>query len=123
MFLFCIVFADQYSKFVFVDLLKTKKEEMASLRKFVLSVRAHKKLRQDKVKEFFSEQFNMYRLDAEILPDGATPETPQQNGLAERCNTKVLEMARCLLIDSGLSYMMRGGAAILYSTNIRNLFL
>ena len=37
-FRFCIVFADQYTKFVFVDLLKAKSEALASLKRFVLSV-------------------------------------------------------------------------------------
>ena len=37
-FQFCIVFADQYTKFVFVDLLKAKSEALASLKKFDLSV-------------------------------------------------------------------------------------
>ena len=35
---FCIVFADQYTKFLFVDLLKAKSEELASLKKIFLSV-------------------------------------------------------------------------------------
>ena len=56
-FRFCIVFADQYTKFVFVDLLKAKSEALASLKKFVLSVRTPKKLRQDNAKELLSEQF------------------------------------------------------------------
>ena len=34
----CIVFANQYTKFVFVDLLKAKSEPLASLKKFVLNV-------------------------------------------------------------------------------------
>ena len=58
-FRFCNLFADQYTKFVFVDLLKPKSEALASLKKFVLSVGTPKKLRQDNAKEFFSEQFKM----------------------------------------------------------------
>ena len=46
-FRFYIVFVDQYTKFVFVDLLKAKSEALASLKKFVLSVRSPKKLIQD----------------------------------------------------------------------------
>ena len=53
-FRFWIVFADQYTKFVFVDLLKAKSEALASLKKFVLSVGTPKKLRQDNAKEFLS---------------------------------------------------------------------
>ena len=104
-FWFCIVFADQYTKFVFVELLKAKSEALASLKKFVLSVGTPKKLRQDNAKEFRSEQFKTYCLDAGILQK-TIRETPQQNGLAERCNRTLLEMARCLLIESGLPKMM-----------------
>ena len=62
----------------------------------------------------------MYCLDAGILQKKSIPETPQQNGLAERCNRTLLEMARCLLIDSGLPKMM-WGASTLHATRIRNL--
>ena len=116
----CIAFADQYTKFVFVELLKAKSEARASLKKFVFSVGTPKKLRQDKAKEFRSVQFKMYSLDAGILQEKNIPETPQQSGLAERCNSTLLEMAKCLLIDSGLPKMM-WGAAILHATRISNL--
>ena len=43
-----------------------------------------RKLRQDDAKEFLSEQFKMYCLDAGILQEKTIPETPQQNGLVER---------------------------------------
>ena len=119
-FRFCIVFADQYTKFGFVDLLKAKSEALASLKKFVLSVGTPKKLRQDNAKEFLSEQFKTYCLDAGILQEKTIPGTPQQNGLAERCNRTMLEMAKCLLIDSGLPKMLLG-AAILHAARIRTL--
>ena len=63
-----------------------------------------------------------YCLDAGILQEKTIPEVPQQNGLAERCNRTLLEMSRCLLIDSGLPKMM-WGAAILHAAKIRNLVL
>ena len=119
-FRFCIVFADQYTKFVFVDLLKAKSEALASLKKFVFSVGTPKKLRQDNANEFLSEQHKMYCLDSGILKEKIIPETSQPNGLAERCNRTLLEMARCLLIDSGLPKMM-WEAAILHATRISNL--
>ena len=61
----------------------------------------------------------MYCLNAGILQEKTIPKTPQQNGLAERCNWTLLEMARCLLIDSRLPKTM-WGAAILHTTRIRN---
>ena len=115
-FRFCIVFADQYKKFVFVDLLKAKSEVLTSLKKFVFSVGTPKKLRQDNAKEFLSEQFKMNCLDAGILQEKTIPETPKQNGLAERCNRTLLAMTRCLLIESALPKMM-WGAAILHATS------
>ena len=121
-FRFCIVFADQYMKFVFVDWLKAKSEALASLKKFSLSVGTPKKLRQDNAKEVLSEQFKTYCLDGGILQKKTIPETPQQNGLAERCNRTLLEMARCLLIDSVLP-KMTWAAAIFYATRMTNLIV
>ena len=51
-FRFCIVSADQYTKFVFVNLLKARSEALASLKKFFLKVGTPKKLRQNNAKEF-----------------------------------------------------------------------
>ena len=62
----------------------------------------------------------MYCLDAGILQEKTIPETPQQNGLAERCNRTLCEIARGLLIDSCLP-KMTWGAANLHATRIRNL--
>ena len=55
-FRFCIVFGDQYTKFVFVDLLKAKSEALASLKKFVFSVGRPKKLRQENAKEYSNSE-------------------------------------------------------------------
>ena len=62
----------------------------------------------------------MYCLNADILQEKTIPEAPQQNGLAEWCNRTLLEMARCLLIDSRLPKMM-WGAANLHAIRIMNL--
>ena len=51
-FCFFIGFAVQYTKFVFMDLLKTKTESLASLKEFLLSVGTPKKPRQDNAKKF-----------------------------------------------------------------------
>ena len=77
---------------------------------------------QDNAKEFLSEQFKIYCLDAGILQEKTISETPQQNGLAARCNMTLLEMARCLLIDSEPP-KMTWGAAVLHATRIRNLLV
>ena len=110
-----------YTNFVFVDLLKARNEALASLKKFFLSVATPKKLRQENENEFLSEQFNISCLDACVLQK-TTPKTPQQNGLAERCNRTLMEMAKCLLVDSELP-MLEWKAAIFQATRIRNLIV
>ena len=46
------MFADRYTKFEFVDLLKEKSEALASLKKFILSVEAPQMLKQHNAKDF-----------------------------------------------------------------------
>ena len=79
-FWFCIVFADQYKKFVFVDLLKANSEAQASVEKIVLSVGTPKKLRQVHAKESLPDQFKMQLLNAGILQENTKPELPQKMG-------------------------------------------
>ena len=117
---FCIVFAEQYTKFVFVDLLKAKNEALANRKKFVLSVGTPMKLRQHNSKQTLSEHFKLFCLEAGTLQEKTIPEAPQQNALAERCNRTLLEMPRCLHIDSGLPRMM-WATVTLHATRIRNL--
>ena len=109
----CIVFTDQYTKFVLVGRHKVMCEALANL-KSVFSVVTPMKLWQDNAVLFLSYQFLSYCLDASNL------EESQQNGLAERWNRTLLRMARCLLFDSGLHKIM-WGPKFFQPTNIRNV--
>ena len=110
------MFKDQCTKFLFVDLLKAKSEALASLKEFVLCGNA----REVEKRQCKGTSLKMYCcLDAGILQEKTRLKTPQQNGLAERCNRTLLEMARCLLIDLGLPKMM-WRAAILHATRTGN---
>ena len=54
-----------------------------------------------------SDEFKLYCKNEEgILTTSSAPRTPEQNGLAERTNRTVVEMARCLRIQSGLGKEM-----------------
>ena len=68
-----------------------------------------------KLKQDDAKLFKMYYSDEDILQEATITEMPQQMG-----NRKLLEMTRCLLIDSRLHKML-WGAAILHATTIRNL--
>ena len=69
-----------------------------------------RKLRQDNIKEFLSEQFKLYCLDAGILQEKTISETPQQNGLARAAKRYCWILERFLLLDSELPKMMWGRA-------------
>ena len=58
---------EQHLTFVFVDLLKAESEALANQKKFVLSVGTTRKLGRDNGKEFLSEQYKLYWVDAGIL--------------------------------------------------------
>ena len=63
---------------------------------FNVSVRI---LRSDNAKEYFSEPFNSYMSQNGILHQSSCVDTPPQNGVAERKNRHLLEVARALLFQ------------------------
>ncbi|KAH9724151.1 hypothetical protein KPL70_007382 [Citrus sinensis] len=75
-----IVFIDDYSRMCWIYFMKLKSKVADILVKF---------------KAWFYE-------DASIEHQLTAPYTPQQNGVVERKNKKIIEMARCLLHDKGL---------------------
>lgn len=61
-----------------------------------------KVLRTDNGGEYASNEFHEYCTNLGIRHQYTTPHTPQQNGLAERMNRTLLDMARPALQRSGL---------------------
>lgn len=68
-------------------------------------------LRSDNGKEYTSTQFNMYCEEAGIEHQLTTPYTPQQNGVSERRNRYVMEMARYMLHENDMPKHFRAEAA------------
>lgn len=62
-----------------------------------------KALQSDNGGEFINKEFDEYLKSQGIQRRLTTPYTPEQNGVAERKNRTLIESARCLLIQSGLS--------------------
>jgi transposase InsO family protein len=60
------------------------------------------RLHSDNGGEFVGAKFKSYCSGKAILLTTSGPECPEQNGLAERSNRTVVEMARCLRVQSGL---------------------
>ncbi|GMF42283.1 unnamed protein product [Phytophthora fragariaefolia] len=62
-----------------------------------------KRLRSDNDGEYTDELFKAYLNHNDINHEKTMPYTPQQNGLAERMNRCLVEMARCMLYHEGIS--------------------
>ena len=62
----------------------------------------NKKIRSDNGGEYTSTEFEEYLANAGKQHDTSVPDTPEQNGVAERANRTLVETARCMLNDAGL---------------------
>ncbi|KAL0431249.1 UNVERIFIED_CONTAM: Retrovirus-related Pol polyprotein from transposon TNT 1-94 [Sesamum radiatum] len=99
---------DNYSRKVFVFLIKHKSEVFEKFKNWKILVenqtgKTLKALRTDNGLEFCNQQFYDLCDEFGIKRHMTTPYTPQQNGVAERMSTTLLNKVRCLLISSGLS--------------------
>lgn len=68
---------------------------------------------------YVNKNFQDYLSSAGILHQTTVCYTPQQNGIAERANRTLMEMARCLLMDSGLPHSL-WSEAVNTATYLRN---
>ncbi|RVW89100.1 Retrovirus-related Pol polyprotein from transposon TNT 1-94 [Vitis vinifera] len=76
-------------------------------------------LKSDNAKEYFTNSLSTYLQNHDIIHLSSCVDTPQQNGVAERKNRHLLEVARCLMFSSNVpNYFW--GEAILTATYLIN---
>lgn len=97
-----VVFVDDYSRMTWVFFLKNKSEVLPTFKKFrsvieKQSGNAVKILRTDRGGEFVSAEFDKLCEDFGIQRQLTASYTPQQNGVAERKNRSLVEMAKSML--------------------------
>lgn len=102
-----IIFIDDFSRMCWIYFLQSKSEVAGVFWKFKLWIEKQsgcmiQALRSDNGKEYTSAQFTMFCEEAGIEHQLTTPYTPQQNGVSERKNRTIMEMARCMLHEKGL---------------------
>lgn len=117
-------FIDDKSRWVQVYFLKSKDEVKNAFLKFKALVENQKgvkikTLRTDNGLEYLGKDFTEELERCGIRREFTTPHTPQQNGLAERMNRTLLEMARCMIIQSKLSHQF-WAEAVNTASYIRN---
>lgn len=101
------LFIDVYSRRVFVYFLKHKNKVFKCFKIFkaVVENQTNRKIkifRSDNGTEYVNGEFSKFLSENGITHQLTVPNTPQQNGICERANRTIVEMARCLLINSGL---------------------
>ena len=102
-----ILFIDDYSRMTWVYFLKEKSEVFNIFNKFKSHVEKEsgckiKCLRSDNGTEYTSSKFKAFCEVEGIHRQMTVPYTPQQNGVSERKNRTVMEMARSMLKDKNL---------------------
>lgn len=103
-FMLCI---DDYTRMTWAFFLKHKHEALSHFKHFRNAVenmtgRRIKCLRSDRGGEFTSDEFYDYCSKHGIKRQFSVSRTPQQNGVVERKNRSLQEMARTLITESGL---------------------
>ena len=99
-----ILFVDDFSRYTWVYLLKTKSEIPKILVLFCEMIHnAFRKkvrlIRTNNAKEYFCGEVNKYMEDKGIIHQSSCLNTPQQNGLAERKIGHIMSSARALLFQ------------------------
>jgi hypothetical protein len=97
-----MLIVDDYSRYMWIELLENKSEALVCFKKFRAAAELEsghrlRAFRTDRGGEFNSRAFVDFCDEHGIKHSTTTPYTPQQNGVVERRNQTVVEMAHCLL--------------------------
>ena len=97
---------DDYSRKVWVFILKEKSEAFQKFKGWCKAVEVEKGhdlkcLRTDNGLEFLAKEFEDFCRAKGIRRHRTAPANPQQNGTAEKMNRTLLERVRCMMITSG----------------------
>ncbi|KAG8475459.1 hypothetical protein CXB51_032225 [Gossypium anomalum] len=106
-----ILFIDDCTRYCWIYFLKHKSEVAQVFIKFKAAVETEtgckiKTIRSDNGTEYTSAQFQSLCKDAGIKHQLTNVYTPQQNGVSERKNRSLMEMAKCLLFEKNLPKTM-----------------
>lgn len=102
---YAISFTDDFSNAVFVYFLKHKSDTVQATERFLADIAPYgkiKRLRSDCGTEYTGKDFKALMIKNGIRHETSAPYSPHQNGTAERNWRTLFDMARCMLIESGL---------------------
>jgi transposase InsO family protein len=104
---YCLVIVDDYSCFTWVFFLQEKSQTQETLKRFLRWAQNEFRLRIKMIRsnngtEFKNSQIEGF-LEEGIKHEFSSPYTPQQNGVVERKNRTLLDMARTMLDEYKIS--------------------
>ena len=103
-----ITFICDYTRMTTVYTMKNKSQALDMFKRFLNEVALPEglsvgTLRSDNGGEYTSRAFHDFCTEHGIKRQFTVPKTPEQNGVAERMNRTLVEMARCMMHGAGLS--------------------
>jgi hypothetical protein len=103
-----VSFTDDCSRFTHLYFIRQKSEVFEKFKEYKLVVEKQtgkiiKTLHSDGGGEYISKSFQSFLINNGITRKITSPYSPQQNGIAERLNRTLIERARTMITDSGLS--------------------
>ena len=106
-YVYYVSFIDEFSWNTWINFMKNKDEVFSKFKEFKSLIEHHTKnniktFRSNNGGEFTSNEFKELCKDSGIKRELSTPYNPQQNGIAERKNITIMEIARAMLHDEDL---------------------
>ena len=102
---YSLICVDSFSKFASPYFIRQKSDAYKAFNQYVADIAPYgqvKSVRSDVGGEFIAENFKSVLTQNKIKQQKTAPYSPHQNGKAERTWRSLFEMARCLLLQSGL---------------------
>ncbi|GJS63570.1 retrovirus-related pol polyprotein from transposon TNT 1-94 [Tanacetum coccineum] len=122
---YILVIVDEYSRYTWNLFLRTKDETPEVLKDFLKMIQRYLQaqvitIRTDKGTEFLNNTLHAYFKEEGIEHQTSTPRTPEQNGVVERRNRTLVEVARIMLSTSKLPlfFWAEAIATVCYTQNI-----
>jgi len=104
---YALVIVDDFSRYTWTLFLESKSDAFSAFKKLARALQNTRNfsigsIRSDHGGEFQNEKFSKFCEKTRILNNFSAPRTPQQNGVVERKNISLEELARTMLSESAL---------------------
>nr|GFB42931.1 retrovirus-related Pol polyprotein from transposon TNT 1-94 [Tanacetum cinerariifolium] len=124
---YILVIVDDYSRFTWVKILRSKDEAPDFIIKFLKMIQVQlkvsvRRIRTENETEFVNQTLREYYEKVGISHETSVARSPQQNGVVERRNRKLIEAARTMLIYlQALLFLWAEAVATAYYTQNRSI--